>query len=293
MVPPPPGGTVAPERGAAARPAPPPQPPAPTGTAANKRIRTNAPGRHTDRAQRQQASTDRSRMGATPSMTRRTPVTPALLPAQGRQRDGGKTTPRPTSPPGRTSRGHGARDAPPPPPAPPPGTGTPWTRRPTPRGAHNPKPGRGETGPSCPPPSKLNGARDRGRTRGGARTAWNGPTSAQRRDRARCAHQTNQGREGGRGRCGSASAHTHEGHAGNTRRATGPSSRNAQTAWNGVPAGGGEGHLDRTARPIHRRARGAGRGKRRRHDTRHRPEPPKTGRERRSHTARALHPPRQ
>ena len=40
-----------PERGAGARPAPPPQPPAPTGTAENKRARANAPGRRTDRAQ--------------------------------------------------------------------------------------------------------------------------------------------------------------------------------------------------------------------------------------------------
>ena len=39
---------------------------------------------------------------------------------------------------------------------------------------------------------------------------------------------------GGRGRRGSASAHTRKGHAGTTGRATGPSSRNAQTAWNGV-----------------------------------------------------------
>ena len=35
---------------------------------------------------------------------------------------------------------------------------------------------------------------------------------------------------GGGARRGSASAHTHKGHAGTTRRATGPSSRNAQTA---------------------------------------------------------------
>ena len=40
-----------PERGAGARPAPPPQPPAPTGTAGNKRACANAPGRRTDRAQ--------------------------------------------------------------------------------------------------------------------------------------------------------------------------------------------------------------------------------------------------
>ena len=142
--------------------------------------------------------------------------------------------------------------------------------RPTPQGAHNPKPGRGETGPGRPPPSTPDGARDRGRTRGGARIAWNGPTSAQRRDRARCARHTTQGRGGGSGRRGRASAHTHKGHAGTTRRAAVPSSRNAETAPNGVPASEDKGHPDGTARHT----RGAGRGKRRRHNTRYRPEPP-------------------
>ena len=72
-------------------------------------------------------------------------------------------------------------------------------RRPTPRGAHNPKPGRGELGPGCPPLSTPDRARDWGRTPGGARTAWNGPTSAQRRDCARCARHTTQS-GGGRNR---------------------------------------------------------------------------------------------
>ena len=168
----------------------------------------------------------------------------------------------------------GARRTGRPPPTPPPGTGTPRTRRPTPRGAHNPKPGSGETGRGRPPPSTPNGARDRDRTRGKAQTARNGPTSAHRQDRARCARYTNQGRGGRGGRRGSASAHTHKGHAGNTRRATGPSSQNAQTAGNGVPAGEGKGQPDWTARHTQRGARGAGRGKRGRHDTRHRPGPP-------------------
>ena len=79
---------------------------------------------------------------------------------------------------------------------------------------------------------------------------------------------------GGSGRRGSASAHTRKGHAGTTRRATGPSSRNAQTAWNGVPASEGKGHPDGTARHTQRGTRGAGRGKRERHNTRYRPEPP-------------------
>ena len=50
--------------------------------------RASAQGRHTDRAQRQQVNTNRSSMGATPSMARATPRTGALLPSQGRQRDG-------------------------------------------------------------------------------------------------------------------------------------------------------------------------------------------------------------
>ena len=146
-----------------------------------------------------------------------------------------------------------------------------------PRGTQPPqgvqaKPGRAEPGPDRPPPSLPDGARDRGRTRGGARTTWNGPTSAQGRDRAGCARHTTQG--GGGGRHGSASAHTRKGHAGTTRRATGPSSRNAQTAWNGVPASEGKGQPDRTARHMQRGTRGAGRGKREKHSTRYRREPP-------------------
>ena len=60
------------------------------------------------------------------------------------------------------------------------------------RRPRNPKPRRGEPGPDRPPPSTPDGARDRGRTRGGARTKWNGPTSAQCRDHARCARHTTQ-----------------------------------------------------------------------------------------------------
>ena len=58
--------------------------------------------------------------GATPPMDRTTPVTPALVPAQGRQRDGTRQSDLPPyrPPPGRTNGGHGARAAPPPEPAP-------------------------------------------------------------------------------------------------------------------------------------------------------------------------------
>ena len=80
---------------------------------------------------------------------------------------------------------------------------------------------------------------------------------------------------GGGGRRGSASAHTRKGHAGTTRRATGPSTRNAQTVWNGVPASEGKGQLDRTARHTQRGTRGAGRGKREGHNTGTGPNPPK------------------
>ena len=103
----------------------------------------------------------------------------------------------------------------------------------------------------------------------------------------RAPHQPGEG--GGRGRRKSASAHTHKGHAGKTRRATGRSPRNAQTAPNGVPASEDKGHPDGTARHTQRRKRGAGRGKQGRHNTRHRPPAPRTGHERRTHTTRALH----
>ena len=158
-------------------------------------------------------------------------------------------------------------------PPPPPQTRPPPHERhgPAPRGAHSPNPGTGEPGPDRPPPSTPDGARDRGRTRGGARTTRNGRTSAQCRDRPRCARHTTQG--GGSGRRGSGSAHTRKGHAGTTRRATRPSLRNAQTAWNGVPASEGKGHPDGRARHTQRRTRGAGRGKRERHNTRYWPEP--------------------
>ena len=120
----------------------------------DKLTRACAKGRHTDRARRRQGSTNRNGMGATPSMARARSRIPPLLPAQGRQRDGPRQgDPQPNWPPGRTDRGNGTHVAPPPP-TPPPSAGTPRTRRPTPRGAHSPKPGRGETGPDAPPPER-------------------------------------------------------------------------------------------------------------------------------------------
>ena len=129
-------------------------------------------------------------MGATPPMTRTTPLTPGLLPAQGRQWDGTRQSdPPPYRPPRPHKQGHGARAAPPTQPAPPPHE----RHGPAPRGAHSPKPGRGERDRTAPPRSTPDGARDRGRTGGGAGTTWNGPTNAQCRDRARCARHTTQG----------------------------------------------------------------------------------------------------
>ena len=142
-VPPPPCGGVAPERGAGARPAPPPEPPAPAGTAGNKRTCTNAPRRHTVRAQRWQASTKRSVMGATPSMTR---TTPALLPAQGRQSDGTRQSDPPPHWPPRPHKRGARRTGSPPPPHPP--------ARECPGRADPPHEGRAT-------PSQVGGKRDR------------------------------------------------------------------------------------------------------------------------------------
>ena len=175
MIPPPPRGTAAREREAGEGPAPTPQPPAPARSTKNIRTRANTPGRHTDRARRGQTSRNRSSMGATPSMARATPRTPALMP------------PPPTHPPAlerprRADPPSGERTAP-------------------------SQVGR-KMNRAAPPPSKPNGARDRGRTRGGARTAQKGPISTQHRDHARCARHTNQGRGGGADAAG-ARAHTH------------------------------------------------------------------------------------
>ena len=196
------------------------------------------------------------------------------MPAQGRQRDGPRySDPPPLGPPRPRLRG-GWQTAPPPAT---PGAGTPRTRRPARKGEHNPKQGKGRTGPGHPPPprSKPDRARVRGRKPGGARTAWNSLTGGLHRNQARCAPHTDLEREEGRGRRESASAHTRKGHAGNTRRATGPSPPNAQTAWNGVPAGEGKGHPDGTTRNTQRRERGTGEGERGKHETRRRAWPPR------------------
>ena len=261
----------------------------------DKRTRACAQGRHTDRARGQQASTNRNGMAATPSMARATSRTPALLPAQGRQRDGPRQgDPQPHWPPGRTDRGNGTQAATPPP-IPPPSAGTPRTRRPTPRGAHSPKPGRGETAPGAPPPppkgthkGKRNKRNQTEHGTGAGSAEGHRPSGtalpAPSTGTARSVRATPASGGGGeRGRRGSASAHTHKGHAGNTRRATGPSPRNAHKACNGIPASEGKGHPDRTARHAQRGTRWAGRGRRGGHHTGHRPDPPKPPRAPRTH----------
>ena len=261
------------------------------------------------------------------------PVTPALLPAQGRQRDGTRQSdPPPTGPPRPHKRGV-RRTTPPPQPAPrhtnatdppcgaqPPqgvqAEGTekgPRIRTPAPktRGSRTPTacPVGGQSGegerltpdaprnsrrhpprgrPTATPttPSQVGGNRDRTappqarRTEqgtGAGHAEGHGPRGtalpAPSAGTTRGAHATPP-RGGGSGRRGSASAHTRKGHAGTTRRATGPSARNAQTAWNGVAASEGKGHPDGTARHTQRGTRRAGRGKRERPNTRYWPQPP-------------------
>ena len=80
---------------------------------------------------------------------------------------------------------------------------------------------------------------------------------------------------GRRVRRGSMSAHTRSGHAARTQRATRPSPRNAQTAWNGVPAREGKGHPGRTTRNTHREGREGREEPKERPKNRHRPGPPR------------------
>ena len=160
-------------------------------------------------------------------------------------------------------------------------------------GRRNPPRGRPAATPTTP--SQVGGNRDRtappqarqteqgtgaGHAEGhGPRgTALPAPSAGTTRD----AHATPPS-GGGSGHRESASAHTGKGHAGTTGRATGQRARNAQTAWNGVPASEGKGHPDGTARHTQRGTRGAGRGKRKRHDARYRPEPPNRPRAPRTH----------
>ena len=227
-----------------------------------KRTRARAQGRHTDRAQRQQVNTNRSDMGDTRLFA---------CPGKAEGRAEARRPPAPLAPPAAQS-GRRAHSPPAPPPQPP---APERARRADP-------PHRGHTALSqvggkrdrAAPPPQANptkhgtgaGHAEEHRPRG---TALPVPSTGT----ARCARAT-PARRGGRGRRGSASAHTHKGHAGNTRRAIGPSPPKSQTAWNGAPASKDKGHPLGTARHTQRGDHGAGRGKWRRHKTRHQPKPP-------------------
>ena len=117
----------------------------------------------------QAEGTEKNPHTRTPAPTTRRSRTPTARPVGGQSGEGERLTP--DAP--RENRRHPPRGRP---------TATPTTR----------KLSRGELGPDRPPPSTPDRARDRGRTRGGARTTWNGPTSAQCRDHARCARHTTQ-----------------------------------------------------------------------------------------------------
>ena len=211
-------------------------------------------------------------MEAMPSMNSATPMTPAFVPAQGRQRDGpGYSDSPPLGAP--RPRPRGGRHTGCPPIHRPPRRRTAPDARARPQGGTRPQARHGGNGTGPPPPQ--NKPRDRGRKHGGARTAWNGPTGALHRNHATCARHADPGREAGSGRRESASPHTRKGHLGNTRRATGTSPWNAQTAWNGVPAGEGKGNPDGTTRHMQRGERRAGGGEWGRPKTRHRPQPPR------------------
>ena len=200
----------------------------------------------------------------------------------------GRGTPA-ARPRGRAVRGGTAPDTKRPSPqwlAPPP----PGTAPHPPRGTQPPqgvqaKPGRWGPGPDRPQARQTEQGTGAGhaeghRPRGTALPAPNAGT-------ARGAHATPP-RGGGSGRHGSASAHTRKGHVGTTRRATEPSSQNAKTAWNGVPASEGKGHPDG---PRHA-ARDTQGGKGEMGETQHQvpTRAPRTGRGRRAHTDGALHP---
>ena len=155
-----------------------------------------------------------------------------------------------------------------------------------------PENGTGDARAGTPPLPTIGTARGPSRKRGGTRTAWNGPTSNLPGDLAKGACQMATG-GGRRDHCGCASTQAHKQHTSRTEGATGPSSPNAQTTWNGVPAGEDKGDTDRATRYKHREKREAGqrgRGGATRSGTS--PALP-TCRERRAHTNRALQPPRQ
>ena len=131
-------------------------------------------------------------------------------PGKAEGRTEARQPPAPLAPPAAQFGSTADRPPPPPPQARPPAQKRP--RRTDPPHGERTAPsqvGGNRTGPP-PPPSKPNGARDRGRTRGGHRlhgTALLAPST--RTTRGARATPT-RGRGGGRGRRGSASAHAHK-----------------------------------------------------------------------------------
>ena len=192
-----------------------------------------------------------------PRWTERRQRSPPWCPYKGgRVTDRGRAAPcpHPPNPPDRPGPSHvpkGGRQAPPPPHRPPPHT----PRRPDCPGRTGP-PTRGHA-----TQSQAGGRRDRTPPPEGTRQST-GPGHETRRGTNRLErpyqrpapgprvvrglHRTRGG--GGRVRRESTSAHERNRHAVRTRMATGPSPRNAQTAWNGAPAGEGKGHPDGTTR---------------------------------------------
>ena len=68
-------------------------------------------------------------------------------------------------------------------------------------------------------------------------------------------------RRGGKATTAGARAHKHNRHAARTKGATRPSTRNAQTAWNGVPADEDKGHPGGAARQKQHQGREGGRAR--------------------------------
>ena len=179
------------------------------------------------------------------------------------------TAARPHAPPPRGKQpAHPQCGAPPPPPpAIQPRRGPQPTQTKPPEGTH-PTGRQGSTGPGQPPPtvgrrSKGHEQERRGGTHHMERPYWCA-TRGPREVRAQ------QGRKGCERR-GSGSAQLRKGDAPRTRRATGPSSQNAQITWNVVPTGEDKGHRDGPARYRQRGGREAD-GEKNKHQ--HRPGHP-------------------
>ena len=273
--PPPPGRTAVSERGAAAEPSSTP----PAACSRRKRDGQANPRQHTrvqaERARGQQASTNRSSMGATPSVARATPKTPALLPAQGRRRDGPRQGNHPPhGPPQAAASREMARRPPPPHPPHHPAQKRPRRADPAHRERAAPSQVGGKRDRAAPPRSKPNGARDRGRTSRGAQTRGTAlPAPSTGTARGARATPPRGGVGGARTLRQRERTHTQRTRGKYQKgNRTEPAERTDRIQCE--PESEDKGHPDRTAHHTQREKRGAGRGKQGRHDTRHRPEAP-------------------